>query len=183
MLSIRILKIYLALSGGAIYKEKEIQAVCEDADELNEGDTMAGVKEGKPMGRTAGKKIHLKSRRLLAQFLIICVPLWLSIKFYSGPYHEMVRTYLACILFIIISALVVQMIVPTLRETPLLITLFLVLCAVELVARQFPGVFDPLSLAVAGQPIIGDVFSINKIPYYGVGAFIGYFVLKACRLN
>lgn len=144
---------------------------------------MAGVKEGKGMARTAGKRGYLKSRRILAQFLIICIPLWLSIKFYSGPYHDMVRTYLACILFIIISALVVQMIVPTLRETPLLIILFLVFCAVELVARQFPGVFDPLSVVIAGQPIIGDTFSINKIPYYGVGAFIGYFVLKACRLG
>lgn len=123
-----------------------------------------------------------KSRRVLLQFLVICLPLWLSIKIYDGPYSDIVR-YLAGVLFIIICALIIQLILPTLREPPLLILLFLVFSAVELVCWQNPELFENIRYSIAGQPIIGDAFSINKIPYYGVGAFVGYFVLKACRLK
>ncbi len=121
-----------------------------------------------------------KNRRILLQFLVICLPLWLSIKIYNGPYSEFIH-YLAGILFIIICALVVQLIRPRWREAVLLITLFFIFSAVELLCWQYPELFEHIRYSIAGQQIIGDAFSIDKIPYYGVGAFIGYFVLKACR--
>jgi hypothetical protein len=144
---------------------------------------MTGVSDVKDADRAADRKASKKSRRLLLQFLIICFPLWLSIKFYDGPYSDLIGNYLAGILFIIISALIVQLIFPGLRDTPLLIVLFIFFSALELVRWQFPELFANVRFSLAGQPIIGEVFSINKIPYYGVGAFIGYFVLKACRIN
>lgn len=123
-----------------------------------------------------------KSRRILLQFLIICAPLWLSIKIYNGPYGDTIH-FLAGILAVINVALIVQLIRPGLREDMLLIALFLIFSAVELIGLQYPDLFASIRFSIAGQTIIGDAFSINKIPYYGVGAFIGYFVLKACRLK
>ena len=133
---------------------------------------------------TAGRQeVPIKRRRILLQFLIICLPLWLSFKFYTGPYSDQVGNYLAGVLFLIIWALAIQLIVPTLRETPLLIILFLVFSAMELLISQNPGLVENFSITLAGQTLIGDTFSVNRIPYYGVGAFIGYFVLKACRAS
>lgn len=132
--------------------------------------------------KSAGYKgVPPKRRRILLQFLVICLPLWLSLKFYTGPYSDQVGNYLAGVLFVIIWALVIQLIVPTLRETPLLIVLFLVFSAIELLVWQNPGLVENFSISLAGQTLVGDTFSVNRIPYYGVGAFIGYFVLKACR--
>jgi len=122
-----------------------------------------------------------KSRITLLKFLIICLPLWLSAKFYDGPYHEQVGLYLAGIIYLICLALLIQMVLPRLRETPLLIALFLVLCAVELLAWQSPELFQGFSVTLDDRTVIGAHYSLNKIPYYGVGAFISYFILKACR--
>lgn len=124
-----------------------------------------------------------KSRITLLKFLVICLPLWLSIKFYNGPFYELFQDYLAGILFIIIWALIVQMIMPGRRATPVLIGLFLVFCAIELICWQFPGLVEGVSITLAGHTLIGENFSLHKIPYYGVGAFIGYFILQACRIK
>jgi hypothetical protein len=136
------------------------------------------VKSTSSAGR---QEVFTKRRRILLQFLVICLPLWLSLKFYNGPYSEQVGNYLAGVLFLIIWALIIQLILPTLQEAPLLILLFLVFSAFELLFWQYPGLVENFSIAIAGQTLIGDAFSVNRIPYYGVGAFIGYFVLKACR--
>ena len=138
------------------------------------------VKSTSSAGR---QEVPTKRRRILLQFLVICVPLWLSFKFYNGPYSDQVGNYLAGGLFLIIWALVIQLIVPTLREAPLLIVLFLLFSSIELLVWQNPGLVENFSISLAGQPLIGETFSVNRIPYYGVGAFIGYFVLKACRAS
>lgn len=138
------------------------------------------VSETKSLATSA---VPAKRRRILLQFLLICVPLWLSLKFYNGPFSEQVGTYLAGILLLINVALVIQLIFPHLRETPVLIGLFLVMSGIELLCWQNPGLFENLSITLGGQTLIGDSFSLNRIPYYGVGAFIGYFVLRACRAS
>ncbi len=127
--------------------------------------------------------VHPKSRITLLKFLVICFPLWLSVKFYSGPFHDLIQNYLANILFIISCALVIQLIAPKLRSTTLLITLFLIFCVIELVSWQFPELLEGISLSFRTQVLIGGNYSLHKIPYYGVGAFIGYFILKACRTS
>jgi hypothetical protein len=133
-----------------------------------------------PEKRTA---VYPKSRITLLKFLVICFPLWLSVKFYSGPSHELIQNYLSNILFIISCALVIQLIAPKLRSTTLLIALFLIFCVIELVSWQFPELLGGISLSFRTQVLIGGNYSLHKIPYYGVGAFIGYFILKACRTS
>lgn len=137
--------------------------------------------EGAKSKSAGNPQVPVKRRRILLQFLVICAPLWLSFKLYNGPYSDQVSNYLAGVLFLIIWALVIQLIWPTLKEVPLLIVLFLVFSALELLIWQNPGLVENLSITLYGSSLIGDSFSVNRIPYYGVGAFIGYFVLKACR--
>ncbi|MDX9895081.1 MAG: DUF2809 domain-containing protein [Desulfofustis sp.] len=122
-----------------------------------------------------------KERPALLKFFIICLPLWFSAAFYQGPYDTEVSHYLAGILFLMCWALVIQFILPRLPERPLLIALFLFFCLVELVAWRFPALLSGLSITVAERTIIGGHHSLNKIPYYGVGAFIAFFILRACR--
>ena len=129
------------------------------------------------------QEVPAKRRRILLQFLVICLPLWLSFKFYNGPYSDQVGNYLAAVLFVIIWALVIQLILPTLKDTPLLIGLFLVLSSFELLCWQYPGLVENFSITLGDTTLLGDAFSVNRIPYYGVGAFVGYFVLKACRAS
>ncbi|BDD86064.1 DUF2809 domain-containing protein [Desulfofustis limnaeus] len=122
-----------------------------------------------------------KERTELLKFLVICLPLWFSAALYRGPYDTEVNHYLAGILYLMCWALVIQFILPRLSERPLLLALFLFFCLVELVAWRFPALLSGLSMTVAERTIIGGHFSLNKIPYYGVGAFTAFFLLRACR--
>ncbi len=122
-----------------------------------------------------------KERTALLKFLVICLPLWFSAALYQGPYDTEVNHYLTGILFLMCWALVIQFTLPRLPERPLLIALFLFFCLVELVAWRFPALLSGLSVSVAERTIIGSHYSLNKIPYYGVGAFIAFFILRACR--
>lgn len=122
-----------------------------------------------------------KSRIALLKFFIIIAPLWVSVKFYSGPYHHLMQNYFSCILYIMFWGLVIQMVFPKLKEEPLLAAVFLITCAIELLHWKNPELFIFFDISVFDQNLIGANYSLHKIPYYGVGAFVGYFVLKACR--
>ncbi len=138
----------------------------------------------KTMHRPAAQSAsYPKSRTALLKFLIVCLPFWFSTKFYNGPGEELVRYYLAGILLVITSGIIVQMIHPNLNERLLLIAVFLFFSGVELACWQFPGLFSQVLVTAFDRIIIGSPCSLNKIPYYGVGAFIGFFILKACRIR
>ncbi|MEJ2058130.1 MAG: hypothetical protein P8X39_09870, partial [Desulfofustis sp.] len=109
---------------------------------------MAGIgNEGQQARAKVNAASFRKNRRILLQFLVICLPLYLSLKMYAGPYHEQVGIYLSGILLIIIWALLIQLIVPTLPDAALMIALFVLLCAVELACQQYPSMFEPVSFA------------------------------------
>jgi hypothetical protein len=135
-------------------------------------------------GQSLGQPdFYVKGHTALLKFLLICLPLWLSFKFYSGPYEEFVHIHLACIVYLIIWSLIIQMIFPQAQERLLLIILFFLFCIIELAAWQIPSLFENISLIMRDHQIIGGHFSLHKIPYYGVGAFIGFFILRACRIR
>jgi hypothetical protein len=124
-----------------------------------------------------------KSRIGLLKFLIVCLPFWLTMLFYNGPYEELVRYYLSGIMRITVVGIIIQMILPSLNERLLLICLFVVFSVLELACMQFPTLFGNVSLVVFDRVVIGSECSQNKIPYYGVGAFICFFMLRACRVK
>lgn len=133
--------------------------------------------------RTAQSASYPKSRVALLKFLIVCLPFWFSTKFYNGPNEDLVRNYLAGILLVITWGVIVQLIRPKLNERVLLIAILLVFTALELACWQIPGLFSQVSVTMFDRTIIGSPCSLHKIPYYGVGAFIGFFILKACRIR
>lgn len=121
-----------------------------------------------------------KSRFTVLKFLIIVLPLWLSAKVYSGPYKDLVSDYFSSILLIILFGLLVQIIFFKADETSLLIALFLICSSIQVVHYFFPLLLADTTVQI-GTYSIGVNYSLHMIPYYGVGAFIGYFILKACR--
>ena len=140
--------------------------------------------EKNPTAAPRRKEItYPKSRMALLKFLIVCLPFWLTMIFFNGPYEDLVRYYLSGIMRIIVVAILVQMIFPNWNERLLLIGLFLVFAALELLCLQAPGLFSNFSLVVYDRIVFGSECTQNKIPYYGVGAFVCYFMLSACRIK
>ncbi len=126
-------------------------------------------------------KTQNSNRISILKFLLIVFPMWLSAKMYSGPYMEHVRNYLAAIIVVILLALLLQLIFSEMKEKPILFSLFVFLSLIEIIHRLIPAIFSAIHFSIGTAPIIGGAYSIHMIPYYGVGGFIGFFVLKACK--
>ncbi len=124
-----------------------------------------------------------KNRWALVKFLAIILPLWLSAKFFNGPYMEFIRGYFAAAILIILLALLLQLIYPKQKAKTVLMAFFLLLTLLETTYYFLPGLFSNLSFSIGGVKLIGGAYSINMIPYYGVGGFIGYFILRACKIK
>ncbi len=119
-----------------------------------------------------------KSRSTLVKLLIVVLPMWISAKFYGGPYMEFIRNYFAAILQVILLGLIFQLIFPKIEEKRLLVTIFVVLSLVQAVSFFAPTLFAALSFEIGQANFFGGEYSLHMIPYYGVGGFIGYFILK-----
>ena len=96
---------------------------------------------------------------------------------------DFIRGYFSAIILPILLALIVQLIAPKRAATPVLITLFVLLSLVEIVHKFMPSLFTDITFTFNSVIIVGSSYSIHMIPYYGVGAFIGYFVLRACKIK
>lgn len=127
------------------------------------------------------QSVDKKSRIGLLKFFAIVFPFWLSAKFFQGPYMEFIHNYFSAILLIIMLSLAIQLIAPQLKAKTLLLCLFVLLSLVEILSTLMPAAFSAINLSIGGTTIIGGIFSVHMIPYYGVGGFIGYFILQACR--
>ncbi len=122
-----------------------------------------------------------KNRLTILKFLIIVLPMWISAKFYSGPNLEFVRNYLAAIILMVLLALIFQFIYTRSREKAVLVSLFIVLSLIQAVYIAMPSLLSELTFSIGQGTFFGGEPTFHMIPYYGVGGFIGYFVLKGCR--
>ena len=133
--------------------------------------------------RLATRSIETKRRSTLIKFLIIVFPLWLSAKMFRGPYMDFIREYFSAIILPILLALIIQLIAPKRAATPVLVTIFILLSLLEIIYKFMPSIFSGITLTFNSVTVVGSSYSINMIPYYGVGAFIGYFILRACKIK
>lgn len=122
-----------------------------------------------------------KSRVALLKFFIIVFPLWLSGKFYSGPYFEFVRNYLTAIILIIMLALVFQMVFTKARGERVVLCIVIILSLLQIAYFFFPSLAALVHFSLGSATFLGAKHSIHLIPYYGVGGFIAFFVLRSCR--
>lgn len=122
-----------------------------------------------------------KNRVTLTKFFLIIFPMWISAKFYGGPYNEFIRNYFAAILLIIFLSLIFQLIFPKAPEKKILFSVFIGLTLIQVINYFVPSIFAGLSFTIGQGNFFGGQYSLHMIPYYGVGGFIGFYVLKQGR--
>lgn len=122
-----------------------------------------------------------KSRITILKFLLIVFPMWLSAKYYNGPYMEFIRTYFNGIILIILLGLILQFILTKAAEKGVVLAVFIGLTVVQIAYLFVPSLFSGIGFDFGSATFFTGGQSINLIPYYGVGGFIGYFILKQCR--
>ncbi len=124
-----------------------------------------------------------KSRIAVLKFLLIIFPMWLSAKYYNGPYMEFVRLYFTSIILMILLGLVLQLVFTKASEKGIVIGAFIGLVFIQIAYQVMPSLFAEMGFSLGSATFFKGEYPLNLIPYYGVGGFIGIFVLKQCRKN
>lgn len=124
-----------------------------------------------------------KSRSAVLKILLVVLPMWLSAKYYNGPYMDFIRTYFTSIILMILMGLLLQLIFTKAPEKGIVLAIFIGLTFVQILYLLVPSLLTGIGFSVGSAHFLGGNYSINLIPYYGVGGFICFFILKQCRKN
>ena len=116
-------------------------------------------------------------KKILIYLLLILTPIWISIRFYSGPGAQWVTGSLSGIVFVLFWCLLLRLLLTGPKNFTLTTGVFLTFCGLEFLQLWNPSVLEAIRNTFLGQ-LLGLTFSWNAFPYYFLGAFIGQQILN-----
>lgn len=119
-----------------------------------------------------------KQRLLIILLLIVIVPIGFFTKFYSGPAQDWISNSVGGLFYEIFWCLVLYFLFPKTRILLLAMIVFLTTCFLEFIQFWHPSFLEYLRSNFIGRTILGNAFNWMDFPYYIVGSFLGYVLLK-----
>ncbi len=119
-----------------------------------------------------------KQRLLIILLLIMIVPIGFFTKFYSGPAQDWISNSVGGLLYEIFWCLVLYFLFPKTRILLLAMIVLLTTCFLEFMQLWHPLFLEYLRSNFIGRTILGNAFNWMDFPYYIVGSFLGYVLLK-----
>jgi len=119
-----------------------------------------------------------KQRLFIILLLIVIVPIGFFTKFYSGPAQDWISNSVGGLLYEIFWCLVLYFLFPKTRILLLAMIVFLTTCFLEFIQLWHPSFLEYLRSNFIGRTILGNAFNWMDFPYYIVGSFLGYVLLK-----
>lgn len=119
-----------------------------------------------------------KQRLLIILLLIVIVPIGFFTKFYSGPAQDWISNSVGGLLYEIFWCLVLYFLFPKTRILLLAMIVLLTTCFLEFMQLWHPSFLEYLRSNFIGRTILGNAFNWMDFPYYIVGSFLGYVLLK-----
>lgn len=119
-----------------------------------------------------------KQRLLIILLLIVIVPIGFFTKFYSGPAQDWISNSVGGLFYEIFWCLVLYFLFPKTRILLLAMIVFLTTCFLEFMQLWHPSFLEYLRSNFIGRTILGNAFNWMDFPYYIVGSFLGYVLLK-----
>jgi hypothetical protein len=119
-----------------------------------------------------------KQRLLIILLLIVIVPIGFFTKFYSGPAQDWISNSVGGLFYEIFWCLVLYFLFSKTRILLLAMIVFLTTCFLEFMQLWHPSFLEYLRSNFIGRTILGNAFNWMDFPYYIVGSFLGYVLLK-----
>ncbi|NVO08529.1 MAG: DUF2809 domain-containing protein [Bacteroidales bacterium] len=128
--------------------------------------------------KEAVKKYYLKFALLL--FLVL---IGILTKFYNGFGFEFVHNHLGGLIYVVFWILFFSIIFP--KTTPLKtsIWVFIVTTIIEFTQLIHTPILDKFREYFLFRALFGSIFNPIDLIYYLLGAFLGFFILNAFRIN
>jgi hypothetical protein len=122
-------------------------------------------------------------KRNLYGIIVLCAITLLGFysKMYSGPGFGWVNNSLSGILYELFWCLLFFLLRPRTRTFHIVITVFIVTCALECMQLWHPPVLEFVRKSFIGRTLIGTTFVWSDFFYYLVGCSLGYFGLINLR--
>ena len=110
--------------------------------------------------------------------LFILIPIGFFSKLYSGIGHEWINNKLGGVFYEMFWCLVFFVLLPKSKPSVIAIWVFTTTCILEFVQLLNNNLLEIIRSNFIGQTIIGNSFTWSDFPYYIVGSFLGYLILK-----
>jgi hypothetical protein len=110
--------------------------------------------------------------------LFILIPVGFLSKLYSGSGHEWINNKLGGVFYEMFWCIVFYIFLPKSKPLAIAIWVFVITCILEFVQLLDNSLLEIIRSNFIGQTIIGNSFTWSDFPYYFVGSFLGFLVMK-----
>ncbi len=110
--------------------------------------------------------------------LVIIIPLGFYSKLYNGIGQVWINNKLGGIFYEIFWCLVFYILIPNSKLLSIAAWIFIMTCILEFIQLVDNSFLDIIRSNYIGRTIIGNSFSWSDFPYYFIGSFLGFFLLK-----
>ena len=124
--------------------------------------------------------ILLQKKWTLAAILVI-TPLGFYSKFYTGPASAWVNNSLGGVLYVIFWSLVFSLLFYRSRPQKIVVSVFLVTCALEVLQLWHPPFLETIRSTFIGITLLGNSFSWLDLVHYLAGAALGFLILTGLQ--
>lgn len=115
--------------------------------------------------------------------MFITFLLGFALKYYPGPARELLNNSLAGIAYVIFWCLLFQLIFPQSNALKIIVIVTLITCLLEFAQLWHPPLLNLLRSAWLGKILLGTTFNWTDFPYYFLGGFIAWLLLKRPELD
>jgi hypothetical protein len=121
-----------------------------------------------------------KLRLIIFLFLILITPLGFLTKFYTGPAQNWVADNFSGVLYEIFWCLILQFFFPVLKQAAIAVSVLVATTILEFLQLWHPPFLENIRQNFLGRTLIGNSFSWLDLPYYVIGCFLGWVLLRFC---
>lgn len=109
--------------------------------------------------------------------IIIIIPLGYFVRFHA-PAPEWINDSLGSIAYQILLMLLVAFFLPKAEPVWLAIWVCLASCAIEFLQLWQPPFLQAIRATLPGRLILGNTFTWSDFPFYFIGSFVGWLVMR-----
>ncbi len=121
----------------------------------------------------------MKKRFITLIIILIVIPIGFYSKFYKGIYANWVNNSLGGIFYEIFWILLIYLFFTRLKTVYIALIVLLATCALEFLQLWHPPFLQILRSNFIGVTILGNSFVWNDFPYYFIGSFLGWMLIRA----
>ncbi|WP_159790387.1 DUF2809 domain-containing protein [Sodalinema gerasimenkoae] len=127
--------------------------------------------------RTARQQRIRRYRRYLAIAMLICIPVGIGTKFYSGILETWVQDSAGGMIYVMFGMFLLGFIFPELAAGAIAIIVFLLTSLIEFSQLSQHPILEAIRTTFIGRLLIGTTFDLWDFLHYGIGCMIGWFLL------